>query len=194
MILRDVTIKSRLSEIINLSKSDVSIDTNEILKQINPNSFDLTISGEYKRPVKVFDVATYGFRDKEEAEYYKSSFWVDCKSDNGYILFAPGDCVLAYTREYICMPKDLCGQIFSKSSLGRMFINHEMSGVIDSGFSGRLTLELKNDCIHYIRIPVGARVVQLYLMQLDGIPECAYDERNSKYMNAETVECAKWVG
>ena len=65
------------------------------------------------------------------------------------------------------------------------------AGVIDAGFHGRLTLELRNDGPHKVRIPVGSRVVQIYLMRLDGIPAHLYGERQSKYMDAETVECAK---
>ena len=107
-------------------------------------------------------------------------------------MLKPNHVVLACTREYVRIPKDLYGQLFVKSSLARMFVNHLMAGVVDSGFEGRLTLELKNDGVHTIRIPVGARVVQLCLFELDYLPEATYGERISRYMNAETVECSKW--
>ena len=92
------------------------------------------------------------------------------------------------------MPEDMCGQLFTKSTLGRMFINHMMAGVIDAGFHGVLTLELKNDGVHTIRIPVGARIVQMVCYGLAFVPDRTYGEatRKSRYMNARTVETAKW--
>lgn len=194
MILSDKTITKRLSELIWIPKSDKSVTVEGLLSQINPNSFDLTISDTFKRPVNGLDAPiVYGFQNKHEQEVYQQDYWQEYVSPNGYILLKPNHVVLACTREYIRMPKDLCGQLFTKSTLGRMFINHMMAGVIDAGFEGRLTLELKNDGIHTIRIPVGARIVQMVIYKLDYVPDEAYNDRNSRYMNAETVECAKWA-
>ena len=190
MILRDASITKHLSRLIDLEKTDPSLDPDRLPEQINPNSLDLTISSRFKRPIPVTLPVTYGFEDQEEQDRYKSLYWIDEENDD-YITLEPGQLVLGCTREYIKMPRYLCGQLFTKSSLGRMFINHMMAGVIDSGFHGRLTLELKNDGIHTVRIPVGSRIVQMYLMYLDGIPEKGYGDRNSKYKDAETVECAK---
>ena len=190
MILRDITITGMLLNIIDLDRSDKSVDLNSLISQVNPNSLDLTIGNKYKRPVKHPAPVTYGFEGPNDRERYDFEYWVD-EQDERYITLEPDQSVLACTREYITMPENLCGQLFTKSSLGRMFINHMMAGVIDAGFHGKLTLELRNDGPHKVRIPVGSRVVQIYLMRLDGIPGHLYSERPSKYMGAETVECAK---
>lgn len=190
MILRDITIIGMLPNIIDLDRSDKTVDLNSLISQVNPNSLDLTIGNKYKRPVKHPAPVTYGFEGPNDRERYEFEYWVD-EQDERYITLEPDQSVLACTREYITMPENLCGQLFTKSSLGRMFINHMMAGVIDAGFHGKLTLELRNDGPHKVRIPVGSRVVQIYLMRLDGIPGHLYSERPSKYMGAETVECAK---
>ena len=193
MILVDTQLQMKLDKMFDLFQSeDVSAD--DLLTQINPNSIDLTIGREYKRPNKLKNPVMYGFSGKEERELYNLTYWTDYTADDGFIVLKPNDIVLACTREYLRMPYNMCGQLFTKSTLGRMFINHMMAGVVDAGFEGRLTLELKNDGVHTIRIPVGARVVQLICYGLRETPDRLYGEatRKSRYQNARTVECAKW--
>lgn len=190
MILSDKTIKEKIMQLVDFEKSE-SVNINQALSQVNPNSLDLTISGTYKRPKKSMTHWIYGFRHEGEAEKYPAECWKPCESKSGFILMEPGSVILASTREYITMPETMCGQIFTKSTLGRMFINHMMAGVIDAGFSGRLTLELKNEGPHYVRIPVGSRVVQMIIAKLDKKAESPYGSRPSRYQNAITVECAK---
>ena len=194
MVLSDKTILKRMPELVWLPLSDKDVSVEGLFSQINPNSLDLTISEEYMRPIKKQTFVDYGFKSAEDQKRYADEYWMkDYPSEDNYITLYPGEVILSCTREFITMPKDLCGQLFTKSTLGRMFINHMMAGVVDAGFEGRLTLELKNDCFHKVRIPIGARIVQLIFYQLDYVPDNAYGERHSRYMNAKTVECAKWA-
>lgn len=193
MILIDNQIQTRLDSMFDLYKSN-GVTAEGLLRQINPNSIDLTIAKEYKRPNSLKNPVVYGFSCQEERDLYNLTYWKDCEPENNYIVMKPGDIILGVTREYVTMPEDMCGQLFTKSTLGRMFINHMMAGVIDAGFHGVLTLELKNDGVHTVRIPVGARVVQMVCYGLQFIPDRAYGDatRKSRYQNAVTVECAKW--
>ena len=197
MVLVDSQIEKRLLEIVNVSKSE-NVRYQDLLKQVNPNSLDLTIGKSYKRPNPVKNPVLYGFSSEEERKLYNLAYWTDCDADNdgGYIVLKPNDIILGVTREYLTMPKDISGQLFTKSTMGRMFINHMMAGLVDAGFSGRLTLELKNDSVHTIRIPVGAPVVQMTCFGLETAPRRTYSDasRHSRYMHADTVECAKWKG
>lgn len=190
MILSDISIYNRLDELVDISKSENTTLQN-LSKQVNPNSIDLTISRIYKRGLVTATSWRYGFKNQQEASLYNEKAWVSCR-DEDYIWMKPGDVVLACTREYIKMPNDVCGQLFTKSTLGRMFINHMMAGVIDAGFEGRLTLELVNEGVHMIRIPIGARVVQMVLMELDQKAIRPYGNRESRYHEAMSVECAKY--
>lgn len=189
MILSDISIFNRLDELVDISKSENTTLQN-LSNQVNPNSIDLTISRIFKRGLFTARSWNYGFKNCQEASLYHEKGWESCR-DEDYILMKPGDVVLACTREYIKMPEDICGQLFTKSTLGRMFINHMMAGVIDAGFEGKLTLELVNEGTHIVRIPIGARVVQMVMMELDHAAIRPYGTRASRYHGALSVECAK---
>ena len=193
MILTDSQIYSKLNTMFDLSKSE-GVTMEGLEKQVNPNTIDLTIDATYKRPNRINKPVVYGFSCEKEQKLYNLTYWKDYKSDNGYIVMKPNDIILANSREYLTMPEDVCGQLFTKSTMGRMFLNHMMAGVIDAGFHGKVTLELHNPGVHTIRIPVGARVVQMMCFGLDVVPDRPYGsaERNSRYQDAQTVECAKW--
>ena len=192
-ILVDYQFHERITEIIDFGRCE-NTDMVSVCKQINPNSIDLTIGAVYKRPNKLKNPVLYGFSGEEERKLYNLTYWKDCSADEGFIEMKPNDIILGVTREFVTMPVDVCGQIFTKSTLGRMFINHMMAGVVDAGFRGRLTLEFRNDGVHTVRIPVGARVVQMVCYELPKVPTLPYGSmmRQSRYMGATTVECAKW--
>lgn len=193
MILVDKLLERNLHNLVDLSKSE-NVFSMDLHKQVNPNSLDLTISKYYKRPNKIKHPVMYGFSGKDERTLYDLTYWNNSEADDGFIVMKPNDIILGCTREYITMPDDVYGQLFTKSTTGRMFINHMMAGVVDAGFHGRLTLELKNDGVHTIRIPVGAPVVQMICYSLEEKPDRTYAEksRHSRYMGAETVETAKF--
>lgn len=193
MILVDSQIARKIGYMFDISKSD-GVTAENLLAQINPNSIDLTIAKEYKRPNAINNPVMYGFSSQTEQKLYDLSYWKDVQADDGYIVMKPGDTILGVTREFVTMPNDVCGQLFAKSTLGRMFINHMMAGVVDAGFCGKLTLELHNPGVHTVRIPVGARVVQMICYGLQTTPDRPYGtaSRKSRYMDAKTVECAKW--
>lgn len=193
MILADRQIQTALDSMFDLYRSK-GVTPKDLLTQINPNSIDLTIGKSYKRPNRVSLPVEYGFGSADEGEMYGTAYWTDFEAEDGFIEMKPGDIILGHTREYVTMPEAMCGQIFTKSTLGRMFINHMMAGVVDAGFHGVLTLELHNAGVHTIRIPVGARVVQLICYKLDVTPDRPYGAygRGSRYMEAGTVESAKW--
>lgn len=193
MIFADSQIHARIFEMFDIEKSK-GVTAEGLIMQVNPNSVDLTIADTYKRPNALKPPVVYGFSGEKEQKLYNLTYWTDCKAEDGYITMKPNDIILGNTREYVTMPDNMCGQLFTKSTMGRMFINHMMAGVIDAGFHGVLTLELHNTGVHTIRIPVGARVVQMVCYGLDVVPYRTYSalSRGSRYMNAETVECAKW--
>jgi dCTP deaminase len=63
----------------------------------------------------------------------------------GEIMLMPGAVALASTVECFYMPTWLSAEYSLKSSLGRSFLGHELAGWIDPCFSGKLTLELRNN-------------------------------------------------
>ena len=166
----------------DFEKSSTETNEKNIINQINPNSIDLTLDRKIMR-MKENSYVIYGQNTED--------FWEIINSEYDDLYLAPNECVLCCTREYVIMPPDLCGQLFTKSTLGRTFVNHMMAGVIDAGFHGRITLEFKNDSNNNISIPFGSRVVQLVYSELCTPAKKPYDVRNSRYNLATSCEPPK---
>ena len=180
MILNDATIGNMLYQLFDFNKSSTTMSV--VKKQINPNSVDLTLDRDVMR-INGYYTIMYGENN--------SNCWGYKYETEDNLLIKPNDCILCCTREYIVMPPTLCGQVFTKSTFGRMFVNHMMAGVVDAGFEGRLTLEFKNDSQNDIIIPFGSRVVQLVYMQLCEKVREPYNMRKNRYNKAEQCEAAK---
>jgi dCTP deaminase len=84
----------------------------------------------------------------------------DLRIDRDVTLW-PGRSVRADAMESICMPLDLIGLLFSKSTWARVHVEHAGT-VIDPGFEGVLRLEIN---MHHgdgiITIPAGTGIVQV---------------------------------
>ncbi len=169
---------------IDFSRSETDWET--VQKQINPNTLDLTLGKFIQWPAQTQKPLVFG-RAYDTNEYWELK---EVNPDEG-ILLTPGDLFLGCSREYFRMPKNICGQVFTKSSLGRVFINHMMAGVIDAGFEGTITLELRNEGKHNVVIPYGARVVQIQFSRLLQDPEHDYSQRTSRYMGQIRPEPAR---
>ena len=78
----------------------------------------------------------------------------------------PHEFIIASTREYVKLPLDVAGDLKLKSSIGRMGINHALSGWIDPGFEGNVTLELQNISGGPVQLVAGMKIAQLVFMQL----------------------------
>jgi len=87
----------------------------------------------------------------------------------------PGEFVLASTVETVGIPLDLVGLLNGRSTWARKgLITHTVSGYIDSGFRGQITLELKNVANSIIRLTPGDRLCNLVFAQMSSPPEIPY--------------------
>ena len=129
-------------------------------EHVGPCSIDLTLSGEI-RP-----------EGNEETPFATK---VDLHHEGGYAL-QPGERVLASTAEVIRMPRDKVGFLMLRSTAARMGLEHSFSGLVDPGFEGQLTLELKNDLrTHTIWIAPRMRLVQMSVEAVEGSVIHCYD-------------------
>lgn len=122
-------------------------------EQINPASYDVTLGNHWICPT----------RDPEE-------FFSDS------IVLFPGEVILATTNEFIKLPRDVVADLKLKSSLGRLWLNHSLSGWIDCNFQGQVTLELQNLGPYPRQLAAGMRIAQLVFMAMESPPEQAYGE------------------
>lgn len=168
-----------------LSESDIqqhidggtlSISRPEGSINVEPSSIDLHLGDQLMKlsadqAVDVTDSATY-----PEAE----------ETDDFTI--PPRSFRLATTQEYVDLPDGLVGFLWGRSSVGRLGLFVHNAGLVDSGFSGDLTLELFNAAEYPIELEAGMRIVQLTLHEHDNPPELSYDpSRGSKYQGQQGI-------
>ena len=139
------------------------------IEQVNPASYDVTIGNHWVCPT----------REPEEF-----------KADS--ITLFPGEVVLATTQEYVNLPRDVVADLKLKSSLGRLWLNHSMSGWIDCNFEGQVTLELQNLGPHPRKLDAGIRVAQLVFMAMESAPDVAYGEQGRGNYQGQTGTTKSW--
>lgn len=120
---------------------------------VNPASYDVTLGDHWICPTRAPEEMTA----------------------QEFTLF-PGEVILATTQEYVRIPRDVVADLKLKSSLGRLWLNHSLSGWIDCNFQGQITLELQNLGPYPRKLSAGMRVAQLVFMAMESPPEVAYGE------------------
>lgn len=73
--------------------------------------------------------------------------------DRGTVI-RPGEFMLAATREHLTLPAHIAGVVHGKSTWARRGLMVEAAGLVDPGFDGTITLELKN--LSHLPIPLRA--------------------------------------
>lgn len=93
-----------------------------------------------------------GFRKQDISKY----------TNKDPIQMPPGCFLLGETVEYLRIPSNVEAHLHLVSSRAREGLNHMLSGLVDAGFHGRLTLELKNSLqFGFIPLYPGLRIAQL---------------------------------
>lgn len=138
-------------------------------EHVNPASYDVTLGDHWICPT----------RDPEETKAEK------------FILF-PGEVILATTAEFIKMPRDVVADLKLKSSLGRLWLNHSLSGWIDPNFQGQVTLEFQNLGPYPRELRAGMRVAQLVFSRMESPPKVAYGETGSSHYQGQTGATQAW--
>jgi len=98
---------------------------------------------------------------------------------DGEIVLKPGIFCLGSVIETFRMPDDVVGFVEGKSTNAREGLQIEAAGLIDPGFCGDITLELKN--LHHedeIILTPGESVGQVYFLKLDCPVDIPYGPGN----------------
>ena len=96
------------------------------------------------------------------------------------IILPPKSFILATTHEKIKIPYGYSAFVEGRSSIGRMGLFIQNAGWVDSGFEGKITLELYNANSLPIKLDAYKRICQLVICQMDQPSERPY---NGKYQN-----------
>ena len=139
------------------------------LEHVNPASYDLTLGDHWICPT----------RDPEEFHADKLTLF-------------PNEVALATSQETINLPRDVVADLKLKSSLGRLWLNHSMSGWIDCNFEGQVTLELQNLGPYPRELKKGLRVAQIVFYQMETPPEIAYGEQGCGHYQGQKGATQSW--
>lgn len=78
----------------------------------------------------------------------------------------PNGFILGGTLEWVEMPPSLMGIVCGKSSLARVGLQVEAAGLVDPGWKGNLTLEMKNLSWNTIKLRAGMKIAQIYFLPI----------------------------
>lgn len=143
---------------------------------VQPNSVDIRLGNSF---------LLYEDSDTPLDVRKPESFTTDVKLIENVDTFElkPGQFVLGETLEWIKLPEHMYAELHGKSSLARLGISvHQTGGLIDSGFEGTITLEIKNVNNRSVILQSGMTIGQLTLERVDR-PSIPYNCRlEAKYM------------
>lgn len=102
-------------------------------------------------------------------------------------MMEPGEFILGVTQERFKLPSNIEAIFMLKSSRGREGYEHVLSGYIDPGYIGNITLELVN-VNRFRKLPLeeGMLIGQIRFMFTDSRSSRPYD-RTGHYQNDSTV-------
>jgi len=96
----------------------------------------------------------------------------------------PHEFIIASTIEKVNIPTTHAADLKLKSTIGRMGINHALSGWIDPGFSGQITLELQNISGRQVKLYYEMKIAQLIFMKLVEETKMSYS-KTGRYQNQQ---------
>lgn len=144
-----------------------------------PKTWHLTVKGREALDVTNFDKLNAQFFDVVEL------------SQGQYFELLPGEYVIVSTLEKIKLANNLMGVLYPRSSTNRRGLSLDLTGLIDAGFDGPLTLPMRNNNREQIaRLYPGERIAQIVFEELTGpvVP------RRDKYVKKDVIEGAAKEG
>ncbi|MHB8651980.1 MAG: dCTP deaminase [Minisyncoccota bacterium] len=102
-----------------------------------------------------------------------------------YFDLLPQEHILVSTLEAVKIPTDLMSVLYPRSSINRKGLSVDLTGIIDSGYEGQLTLPIKNNTrSQTIRLYPGERFCQVVFEELTERVE----PRKSRYHNRDIID------
>lgn len=105
-----------------------------------------------------------------------------------YFELLPQEYVLVSTFETIKIPNDLMAVLYPRSSVNRKGLSVDLTGIIDSGYEGPLTLPIRNNTrSQTIQLHPGERICQVVFQELSHPVEA----RQSRWHMKDVVDKGK---
>lgn len=107
-----------------------------------------------------------------------------------YFELLPLEYVLVSSLESIKVPNDLMAILYPRSSVNRKGLSVDLTGIIDSGYEGSLTLPVRNNTRSCVRLHPGERFCQVVFEELSEPAEL----KKSRWHQKDIVEKGKKEG
>ena len=151
---------------------------------VNPASLDLRLGRQIRHPHPIWETMPkstmswlHGLGLLEQIPKWSEPVIFDT-----YLLM-PGDFVLCASLEFVNVPDDVITLLFSKSSTGRIGLEHLHAGLGDCGWhDANWTWELHNVAPWPIPLIAGKRVMQQIMVKMTDYPLRTYAE-TGRYNN-----------
>ncbi|MBI2096330.1 MAG: dCTP deaminase [Candidatus Taylorbacteria bacterium] len=102
-----------------------------------------------------------------------------------YFDLLPSEYIIVSTLESLKVPNDLMGVLYPRSSTNRKGLSLDLTGIIDSGYKGQLTLPIRNNThSQTVRLFPGERICQVVFETLDQ----KINPRKSKYHERDIAD------
>lgn len=165
--------------IMEYNKKGILIDGALDPVQVQPNSVDLTVSGNCKfiRP----NAFLSGGVGKANAIDPTSPINYAMGTFRDYVVIEPGEFMLLASNEVLNIPNGIVAFVQGRSSIARMGIQTEQAGLVDSGFRGTITFEVYNETNYAIKIYRGMRIAQVYFFKSQISNQLYGVHKDSKY-------------
>jgi dCTP deaminase len=138
-----------------------------------PKAWHLTKKGRVALNIDYFDKSHPAYFDTVELE------------QGQYFELLPGEYVLVSTLESVSVPDDLMAILYPRSSTNRKGLSVDLTGIVDSGYSGQLVVPIRNNTVSQIvKLYPGERFCQIVFEQLD----TKVHAEKSRYHNKDIIE------
>lgn len=157
------------------------------VEQVNGASIDITLGNVFifEKPIVDFKLKPYIYL-KHRQDFERDILEI---IDTDSVIIAPGQFVLAQSREIFHLPRTIAAEYKLKSSLARIGLDHLNAGWADPGWHDSvLTLEFKN-CLQYhsIVLTPGDKIGQIIFFECDEVPEESSYANRGRYNKDRTV-------
>lgn len=148
----------------DIGQLDISPWHDELLQ---PASYDLTLEPKIKRFRHGMFNRSVGHAEVEELQtWWEEESFFGNADETPWTVLGSGEFALVSTKETVTVSAALAGQVAGKSSLARQGLLVEAAGWVDPGFSGQITLELKNLTPAPIVLTAGMPICQIVFLWL----------------------------
>jgi dCTP deaminase len=170
-----------------IEKKEIAFAPNLDSFQLQSHAVDLRLGFTFLVP-KIWHVTPNGRESLSVTHFDKANaqFFDVVELEGGqYFDLLPNEYVLVGTLESVKIPNDLMAVLYPRSSTNRKGLSLDLTGIIDSGYEGQLTLPIRNNThSQVVRLYPGERVCQVVFEELSE----PVTPRKSKYHKRDIVE------